>query len=672
MRKALLSTPFLLVAILGLFYSCEQAAEEVAVSSVTISQPSAEMIIGETIQLKAIITPSNATEKDVIWASSKQSVATVNQEGLVTALTEGSTTVSASAGGKYGSCVVSVANRTVIVNSISLSPKSLQLYVGGEQQINVTVDPDEAKSMIKWQSGDNVIASVDNNGKVSAISVGETWISAKAGEVEAKCPVTVTAKPIAAEAITISPSELKLNIGDSSTLTITFTPENTTSQTITWSTSNNNIVSVSQQGVITAQNSGTATITARHEDLTSTCNVTVNSLANNEIIYKTKDNTVLVNSELSQEFANDIVSITYSGEQGKIVLNKNITKINREAFSNCTRLVRIILPNGITTIGESAFAGCTGLSSVTLPSNLVTIEKEAFRSTLALKQITIPDTVTTIGESAFSGTGLTHISLPNKLTKISNRCFASFYLNSISIPNSVTEIGVWAFYGCPLKTVTLPSKLTLIGEYAFGACTELTSITLPESLKSIGGNAFVNCAKLTSINIPKSVTTIGTGVFSGCHNLASFNSPYASADNRCIIINGELLAFAPGNLSEYTIPSNVRRIGAYSFAYCKLIGIILPEGVTEIGKESFSECPNIRVMTLPSSVTLIEEEAFYKCGEKKMTSITIKAVTPPKLDGYLIFSDTNYCPIYVPKNSVDIYKTTSGWYSYANRIKAIE
>ena len=114
MGKRLLFILVTLTAISGVFCSCEQAAEEVAVSSVTISQPSAEMIVGETITLTATVSPSNATDQEVTWASSKQTVVTVDKSGLVIAVASGNATITATAGGKRDQCTIVVQEPVVL------------------------------------------------------------------------------------------------------------------------------------------------------------------------------------------------------------------------------------------------------------------------------------------------------------------------------------------------------------------------------------------------------------------------------------------------------------------------------------------------------------------------------------------------------------------------------
>ena len=175
-------------------YSCSEKEEEIAVSSVTISQPTAEMLVGETVKLLAIVLPSNATDKEVTWSSSKQSVATITQDGLVTAISEGTSNITAMAGGKTGTCIVTVRKRVVAVSSIELNKTELSLVEGEDFTLVATIKPDDATDKtVTWNSSDASIASVAE-GKVKALKEGTTTISAKAGEKTATCSVVVAKK----------------------------------------------------------------------------------------------------------------------------------------------------------------------------------------------------------------------------------------------------------------------------------------------------------------------------------------------------------------------------------------------------------------------------------------------------------------------------------------------
>ena len=94
--------------------------------------------------------------------------------------------------------------------------------------------------------------------------------------------------------------------------------------------------------------------------------------------------------------------------------------------------------------------------------------------------------------------------------------------------------------------------------------------------------------------------------FNGCYALKSFYSKFASDDNRCLIVNGSLLAFASAGLTTYNIPDSVKYIGPYIFSYCDaLTSITIPDSVTWIGSSAFWNCDALQSITIPEGVTEI-------------------------------------------------------------------
>lgn len=270
MKKLFYLFAFFLTAL-----SCSQKEQEVAVSSVSLSQPSAEMVIGETLQLKAIVAPSNATDKEVVWASSKQSVASVSETGVVSALSEGSSTITATAGGKVGSCTITVVKGFVAVSSIELNKKTLTLTEGDEFVLEATVKPDDATDKtITWNSSNSEVATVGNDGKVMAIKEGEAKITAKAGDITAECPVIVEKKVIPVLAVVLSDESLDMVIGDEYKLNVTITPDDATDKTATWTSSAPTVASVND-GVVSALSEGIAVITVQVGDKKDACSVSV-------------------------------------------------------------------------------------------------------------------------------------------------------------------------------------------------------------------------------------------------------------------------------------------------------------------------------------------------------------------------------------------------------------
>ena len=137
-------------------FSCKKAPIDdiVPVASISLNQSEAEMLVGETLPLQAQISPSNATEKEVMWGSSKQSVATVSDAGLVTAVGEGSSKITATAGGKTATCVVTVTKPevpVVHVGSVTLDKTDASLEIGQSLTLTATVLPENAADKsVEW------------------------------------------------------------------------------------------------------------------------------------------------------------------------------------------------------------------------------------------------------------------------------------------------------------------------------------------------------------------------------------------------------------------------------------------------------------------------------------------------------------------------------------------
>ncbi len=248
----------------------------VAVSSVSLDKTSVSLNVGESVTLAATVKPDNATNKTVSWSSSNASVASVDASGKVSAVAEGTATITAKAGDKTATCSVTVTKKVVAVESVTLDKSSLELNEGETATLTATVKPDNASDKtVTWSSSKTSVATVDANGKVTAVAEGTATITAKAGNKSATCSVTVTKNVVAVESITLDKSSLELNEGETATLVATVKPDNATNKTVTWSSSRTSVATVDANGKVTAVAEGTATITAQAGDKTATCTVTV-------------------------------------------------------------------------------------------------------------------------------------------------------------------------------------------------------------------------------------------------------------------------------------------------------------------------------------------------------------------------------------------------------------
>lgn len=281
----------------------------------------------------------------------------------------------------------------------------------------------------------------------------------------------------------------------------------------------------------------------------------------------------------------------------------------------------------------------------------------------------------------------------------------------ITFDSEVTMIGDKAFYGyntysSSLESIVIPDGVKSIGKSAFEECRELESVTLGQGVTSIGDSAFDTCFRLTIITIPESLTKLGQGVFYGCWGLKEIRGKYASEDGCCLIIDDALYLFAAAcGLTEYAIPSGVTSIEYGAFSVAGLTGVTIPDTVTEIKSLAFSDCYYLQSVTIPNSVTVIGDNAFMYCDRlsevdlgngveiisesafhecAKLESITIpssvseigdyafahctslsvvniKASTPFKLYADTFMDCSTDMIVYVPLESLDVFKTAECW-----------
>ena len=245
----------------------------VAVTSITLDKTKLELTEGGEYTLTATVKPDDATDKTVTWSSSNAAVATV-KDGKVTAVTAGTATITAKAGEKMATCAVTVTKATVPVTSITLNKTTLSLTEGEDYTLTATVKPDDATDKtVTWSSSNAAVATV-KDGKVTAVTAGTATITAKAGEKMAICAVTVKKATIEVTSVTLDKSSLSLKVNEEQTLTATVKPDNATDKTVTWSSSNTSVATVTG-GTVRGIKAGTATITAKAGTQSATCQVTV-------------------------------------------------------------------------------------------------------------------------------------------------------------------------------------------------------------------------------------------------------------------------------------------------------------------------------------------------------------------------------------------------------------
>ena len=171
---------------------------KVAVSGITLNNSTLSLTTGQNFTLQAMLSPSNATNKEVTWESSDAGVAAVSKDGVVTAKKAGKATIVAKAAdesGKYASCVVTVTEAKKEVTGVTLNKSSLNLGVGGSEVLSATVLPaDATNKQVTWLSSTPSVATVSQSGVVTGVKEGTTQISVITadGSKTAICSVTVS------------------------------------------------------------------------------------------------------------------------------------------------------------------------------------------------------------------------------------------------------------------------------------------------------------------------------------------------------------------------------------------------------------------------------------------------------------------------------------------------
>lgn len=604
-------------------------------------------------------------------------------------------------------------DEVVYPTGITIDNTLLNLGIGDEKDIRVVswsgAQNWDKNTGISWSSSNPEIVSVNANGKIVALRNGEAIITATVvgnPSVSASCMVYVSdeaAEETYPTRLTLA-STKKLDEGESEKLSVGYGGSPTNKELI-WTTSDENVAKVSEDGTVTATGAGTAIVTAtsvgknngQEEPASASCTVTVTGLYEG-FKYNVENNEITITG--------------YSGSETSIQIpatihGKQVTKIQDNAFTS-KKFASVVIPEGVTTLG-----------------------KNAFRANRSLTQLTLPSTISVIGQGAFS------------------MCES---LVDVVIPEGVTQISTDAFNDCEsLVNVTLPKSLKTIGSNAFADCTSLTTIKLPDNLQSITSTSFektvtiqVNEGSATAdlldernisyqiINSEIYPTTIGLNedektltqgeTFQLRLNSYSGNPTNKdliwSTDNETVatvdenglvtavgegtaVITGTSVGVAPGATepafdtctihvegvegdyvytvtdgnvtiedylgtdTEIVIPSTiagkpVTEIGPMSFWMDdNMTSVVIPEGVTTIGKQAFNGNDNLANIKLPSTLKTIGERAFWKTAITELnvpegvTSIgreafnsckELSSVTLPESLTYIGPNAFNSCP----------------------------
>ena len=386
-----------------------------------------------------------------------------------------------------------------------------------------------------------------------------------------------------------------------------------------------------------------------------------------------------------------------------------VTEIGDYAFVGCTSLKGVDITERTTKIGSYAFFGCNGMTEFTVPTQITSIGNYAFSGCYGITSITIKESDETLS-LGYNGNshGLFYdcplqsvfIGRPLNYTQTSTFGYSPFAniktLKSAKLGNPVARIQNYLFYGCTaLETMEYNSncKPSAVGGYSFYGCKSLTwdALALPESVKTIENNAFENCTGFTTIVIKPNITSIENYAFSGCTSITGF--PIEESDETLSLgYNGNshglfydcpLQSVFIGRPLNYTQTSTfgyspfaniktlksaklgnpVARIQNYLFYGCTALETMEYNSnfkPTAVGEYSFYNCKALKIITIPSEVTSIGQNALANCSA--MVELTSKATVPPTCNNNAFDGiDKSACKLIIPDGTKATYQLAAQW-----------
>ncbi len=360
------------------------------VKSITLNPSKTSVEVGKTVTLKATTDPANAK---VTWKSENPAIASVDQNGVVTGVKEGTAKITATAGKVSAVCLVTVTKKpeeqkpASAVTKVTLNPTSLTMKVGEEKTITPKVEVSQGTGTpdknVTWASSDPTVAAVAG-GKVTAKKAGKATITATANNgKQGTCTVTVNPAPnpttnVAVESITLSRSSVSINKGKTYTLKATINPSSATDQTLNWTSSNRKIATV-ENGKVKAVAKGTATITVTSKNgKKATCKVTVKVPAKSVSVsttklYIAKGKKASFRAAAGPADTTDSIQVKASNKNVTVKLNKKTGEVTVTAKKAGTAKITVSAGSKKKTVNVTVAKKATKAKSVKLNKKKATL-----------------------------------------------------------------------------------------------------------------------------------------------------------------------------------------------------------------------------------------------------------------------------------------------------------
>lgn len=639
----------------GVSATCEVEVTPLMVSDISLLTASVVKTI--PTQLEANVSPAEADNKKLKWTSLTPDIATVTEDGTMTGLKMGTAKVKAeTTDGSNLSCVFEVQITGLPVSTISL-PAESSIIKTESMKLEYSILPLASDNQkLKWSSNATDIASVDEStGVITAHKVGDAVITATATDgsgISASTTIHVT--PLKVSQIEI-PKEISLLRALSKQIEVKFTPELADNKTLKWISDNENIATVTQEGVVKGVNVGSANITATTTDgteLSATCKVTVKpvtiELSTNTInLQKGSEYVEQTVTILPENYEHKDVVWTTSGngvtsvdKDGHITANKPGVDTLRCSLSNDSHIYSecrvIVYEDNVVYVGglyyllkgttdnnrEATVTSIYGGKNTSLDAKNVA---QYYSGTINIPETIIYDgnkyTVRKVGSYAFNCQNeLQSIYIPRTVTEVEpHAAIKAEKLNRVNVADEseLVNIGEEAFKWCTgLKRFTFDGtslKLNTIGYAAFNSCTALEKVQWngKSELKTIKDYAFFKCISLNNFEMPNTTLSVGNSSF-------RYNA----------------------SLTNILLSTSLNYIDEYAFGECGFSHITLPESLANIQAGAFINNEHLQEITLPERLQGLGSAAFE--NNSKLESVTFHTAIETMTIGNNAF---NQCPI---------------------------
>lgn len=348
------------------FAGTEDVNAKGKVTKVTVVSPNVNTLVmkkNSTYTIKTKIeTEGKNADKRLSYSSSNNKIVSVNSDGKLKAVKGGKVTITVKSKAKpqiKDSFTVVVGNP---VSKITLNKTSLSLVKGKSSTLKVTVAPTNAKLKdVTYSTSDKKIATVDKNGKITAVKVGKATITVTAKDgsgKSAKCQVTV--KPVLVSKVTLDKQTAAIKIGGTVTLKATVTPSNAANKAVKFTTSDSTVATVDSNGKVTAKKVGKATITATAKDgsnKSAKCVVTVNPILVSKVSFGTVEKTL----KRGEEFTLKATVAPSNATNKKIKYISSDDSIATVDASGKIKAVKVgsVIIKAIAQDGSNKYASCS-------------------------------------------------------------------------------------------------------------------------------------------------------------------------------------------------------------------------------------------------------------------------------------------------------------------------